>query len=373
MNDTSRPARRLGLLDGLRLAAALCVVLYHYTAWGHDYWGANAPQAWPVLSQFSRYGQLGVQLFFLISGFVILKSAEGRSVGQFAASRIARLYPAYWLAVLAASALTFIGWPQIADGRTPGDALLNLSMAQGAVQAPDMDGVFWTLWVELKFYLLLGLLLALRQVRPGRMLGLCLAWPAAGLAAQAAGMEKLGEWICAPYASLFAAGMALYLIHQHGHSLARWLVLAANAGLSAWLAGIKGHADARLLSNLDVPAWHFALLVLLCVAVLLAVVLTPLSKVHAPFLAAAGALTYPLYLFHQLWGWWLIARLHQVVERHWLLAGIVLLMLGWAWLVSRYVEALAGPRLRAACLSCFAAAHRAIRALKYRRSLHPAP
>ncbi|WP_347037637.1 acyltransferase family protein [Glutamicibacter halophytocola] len=89
-------------MDALRITAALIVVFYHYTAWGHDHWGTKAPEFWPVLSEFTRYGQLGVRLFFLISGFVILMSLQGKNVIGFIGSRVGRLYPAYWLAVIAA-------------------------------------------------------------------------------------------------------------------------------------------------------------------------------------------------------------------------------------------------------------------------------
>lgn len=48
----------------------------------------------PVLSEVTRYGYAGVNLFFVISGFVILMSVWGRTAPQFIASRVSRLYPA---------------------------------------------------------------------------------------------------------------------------------------------------------------------------------------------------------------------------------------------------------------------------------------
>jgi len=50
---------------------------------------------------------IGVQLFFLLSGFVILMSVQGKNLIHFIGSRLGRLYPAYWLAVIAAAVLTF--------------------------------------------------------------------------------------------------------------------------------------------------------------------------------------------------------------------------------------------------------------------------
>ena len=87
---------RLRVLDLLRFCAALAVVMFHFvetSAWG-------TRRAFPALIDFSMFGVYGVRLFFVISGFVILMSAWGRTSGQFVVSRIARLYPAYWASVV---------------------------------------------------------------------------------------------------------------------------------------------------------------------------------------------------------------------------------------------------------------------------------
>src|SRR5918997_2759048 len=67
-------ANRLVALDGLRFAAAAAVLLYHFTATSSasGYWEATGPQAFPLLNPVTRYGWLAVELFFVISGFVIL-------------------------------------------------------------------------------------------------------------------------------------------------------------------------------------------------------------------------------------------------------------------------------------------------------------
>jgi len=91
------PARhpRVAILDGLRLVAALMVVSYHYISRG-DAWTAASPHGFPqVVYLASRFGFFGVELFFLISGFVICMSGMGRSLGQFFVARVVRLYPAY--------------------------------------------------------------------------------------------------------------------------------------------------------------------------------------------------------------------------------------------------------------------------------------
>lgn len=89
---------RLYALDAVRITAALVVVLYHYVALGTA-WGLSGTQhLFPALRPFALYGWLGVEIFFIVSGFVICMSAWGRTVGDFATSRISRLFPAYWAA-----------------------------------------------------------------------------------------------------------------------------------------------------------------------------------------------------------------------------------------------------------------------------------
>ncbi|MHA7157099.1 acyltransferase family protein [Glutamicibacter endophyticus] len=337
---------RLGLLDGLRITAALTVVFYHYTAWGHSHWGTKAPDAWPILSEITRYGSIGVQLFFLISGFVILMSVQGKSVLQFVASRAGRLYPAYWLAVLAAAVLTFILWPEASDGRTTGDILPNLTMMQTAMDVRDLDGVYWTLWAELRFYFLLGIMLALGWTKSHHIMLLSVLWPAVGLYFKFTGATTSMEWVLGQYSSLFCIGMLLFVIYTEGSSLTRWLLIGVNTLIASYHTGLKGAFDSSYLSGLEVPAWHFALLCTLCVAVVALCTVTPLNRVYSRWLVFAGSLTYPLYLIHELWGWWIIESLHLKINQYILLPLTIAIVLLVAYLISRFVEKPAGLLLR---------------------------
>ena len=85
---------RIETLDLLRAVAVLAVVLFHYAFRGaaadgftHISWADAAP--------FAKYGYLGVQLFFVISGFVIAYSADGRTATAFAIARVSRIYPGF--------------------------------------------------------------------------------------------------------------------------------------------------------------------------------------------------------------------------------------------------------------------------------------
>ncbi|WP_164654758.1 acyltransferase family protein, partial [Pseudomonas viridiflava] len=92
--------KRLELLDYGRFIAAIMAVLYHYTFNGIANGKLSSLSHIPELIEFTKYGYLGVELFFMISGYVIFYSARNRSAAQFAASRAIRLYPSYWFAVL---------------------------------------------------------------------------------------------------------------------------------------------------------------------------------------------------------------------------------------------------------------------------------
>jgi peptidoglycan/LPS O-acetylase OafA/YrhL len=120
---------RFRLLDGLRIFAALAVVLYHFAARENPYWGRPVLEVFPDFAPVAAFGALGVQLFFIISGFVILMSASGRSIGDYVASRAGRLLPGYWAGVLLTGGLLLVVWPEAAEVSTT-QVLANLTMLQ---------------------------------------------------------------------------------------------------------------------------------------------------------------------------------------------------------------------------------------------------
>ena len=104
----TRRRPRLAILDGLRLVAALMVVSYHYISRA-DAWGRGGRHGFPtIVDSAAHYGFFGVELFFLISGFVICMSAMGRGLGEFFVARVVRLYPAYWFAILLTTAVLLV-------------------------------------------------------------------------------------------------------------------------------------------------------------------------------------------------------------------------------------------------------------------------
>jgi len=152
---------RITEIDGLRGIAAISVLIFHFT---------NAIQI-PILYPVFKYGYMGVHLFFIISGFVIFMSVErSDNLKQFIKSRFIRLYPLYWLAIGVSVVITtlaftfnFIG-PFPVNGVSLGQLNANLTMFQHWMGVRDINGVFWTLIVELNFYILIGILIKTKKI-----------------------------------------------------------------------------------------------------------------------------------------------------------------------------------------------------------------
>ncbi|REA62018.1 hypothetical protein DSL64_10165 [Dyadobacter luteus] len=132
---------RLLELDALRGIAAMAVVLFHFTI------NRNAIDlGW----QFN-YGVTGVDVFFMISGFVIFltintKTERGK---DFVISRFSRLYPTYWTCVLLTAFFILVYEP---TSFKTSNVLANFTMFPTYFCVEDLDGSYWTLLVELVFY-----------------------------------------------------------------------------------------------------------------------------------------------------------------------------------------------------------------------------
>ena len=308
MNDVSPIARgrspapvrsfaRVPELDVLRGFAALSVLLFHYleryqVLFGHT---TEPSVRW-------THGYYGVQLFFMISGLVIPLAAErSRDALAFAWSRFARLYPAYWIAGAFTYALVLMVW---LPGRVIPwwQAALNVTMLQELFDLRNVDGTFWTLYVELTFYAVVFALVALRRLdRLGLVL---LVWVAAGMLAQqvlpavAPGLsrvitphlERVGitEWV-----HCFGLGYVVLRFSRLGR--------LGPVELGLLVLGLLRQYQVSL---------HWSVILLAAFALILYLAVTGRMR----FLAAApllylGALSYPLYLVHSNLGYVLIRGL----------------------------------------------------------------
>lgn len=336
MDDLSRNLHgRMASLDLLRLVAALSVLAFHYLFRGaapDGFLDAGYPSAAPV----AIFGYLGVNLFFLISGFVIAWSAEGRNWRDFAVARFARLYPGYLACMTATFAVLMLARDPRLSADLPG-YIANLPIFAPALRHPFMDGVYWSIVLEIVFYGWIALLLmtGLFQRRRLPVIAAWLAISAANEFVLKSGALRMA--LLTEYAPFFAGGMLAQHMVTRGRSveavaLALAAFLLACDTLTVTRDWMQVHYDVAL-SLAQLLGANIVIHALFIAAVLLRRRIAP-----TPFITLLGGLTYPLYLLHQNVGYLALNALAPHLGRWPALALVTAAMLTAAWLVCRFVE-----------------------------------
>ena len=330
-------------IDLLRFIAAISVVLYHFTFRGY-YADDLSPVYYGELGEIFKYGYLGVELFFIISGYVVLMSSQGKTLAQFFTSRVMRLYPAFWVACT----LTFIvvrlfgpavhapGWSPMLDAPLRG-YVFSMTMLHGFFGVADIDGVYWTLTVELSFYFLIALLISFNWMRHLTVvLALWLAYCA--LVGPASPTTPFSILLFPGFAPFFVAGMVFYMLQTK--QAPRWqlyILLGVSYLLSLRTVGTG------LPGTIDVFHHAFSLpivlgLITVFYLVFLGIVLRWLRLGQSKWLAWAGTLTYPIYLLHHNMGYIVFQRVGNSINRYVLLGAMLVAVLVLAYLLHVLVE-----------------------------------
>ena len=316
----------LAELDGLRAVAILPVVLFHATlslylkgAEGQvsSLTGSDevfrSPLGWVVANGF-----LGVQLFFVISGFVVvLPFARARllgerppSLGRYYLKRITRIEPPYVIALATFFVGTLVIAPENAHLR---DYLAGLFYLRTALFGNEPWAFFisWSLEIEVQFYLLAPLLAAVFWIR-GHALRRATIVAAIALSGWLAADVRLDGLEPAPlvgplqHGSWLGSELAFFLVGVLVADL--WTMREVRTGTrtgafawdAAWLAGLVAVlASYRLL---EVTPWGIALLLGGLLAMTLGAFRSRLVRaaLSIPIVATIGGACYTIYLFHFL-------------------------------------------------------------------------
>jgi peptidoglycan/LPS O-acetylase OafA/YrhL len=344
-----RSTDRLYILDLLRFLAAMSVFGYHVLDDTDGSWGTDriSDLFTYKLTYVFNYGWMGVDFFFIISGFVICMSSWGRPLSSFVTSRITRLMPAYVFAVLFTTALLYV-WPLWNGSPGPQKVLVNLTMLEGFVNVDYVDVVYWTLFVELQFYLIFCLVVY-RGLTYRRVVAFAAGWLVLALVARYSGAPPLANLVNAQFAPYFVAGIVLYLMHRFGPNLLLWALLVVSVILTS------PSLQARF--NQQHPPISFAVaqgLLYAFVAVMVAVALGWFSWVRWRGFATIGALTYPVYLLHRELTRGIQRHYHDALSPWALLSLEVVGVLLLAYLVHRFVETPVARQLRQRLKASFA-------------------
>lgn len=296
---------RLKVLDGFRAIAILMVIGFHYFArWtppmspvNHYPYGEIGAQFWGF-----QYGYLGVELFFIISGFVISMTLfRCRTIAHFAWKRFARLFPT----MLLCSALTFAVvsmLPQTAFHPALRDFLPSLSFTDPFIWSKllggdfkAIDGSYWSLVVEVKFYLWISILyFSAGSTRFFKSV----AWLFGALVSVSVLMQVFNlphrwglDFIFALDAlPWFVAGIGFFALYRDHASKIGWVLLVE--GALALLALQMVQSGASMAPVVALPLFY---------GLFLAMLLRPgwVAWLAYPPLAAVGVASYSLYLLHQ--------------------------------------------------------------------------
>ena len=297
---TANPNARFREIDVLRGVAALTVLFSHY----FPYWDRYAePIPVPVPNVVGYYA---VGLFFVISGFVIFMTLERcRTVTDFAWLRFSRLYPVYWVSLAVVSALGVFLFGQ---SFWLGGFAANATMLQQFLGITHIDNVYWSLSVELTFYVIVGALFALRLHKRVHLflftwLALAALWVVAfqtpgrvtSWAVVATDRRDMVALLTAfDYCPYFAIGIAFYHATRAGWAVQTAAVVACALAVETLLAGWEGLAIAST----------FALVFWLALGGRLRFLVNRVTL-------WLGAISYSLYLTHRNLGYYSLTWLHE--------------------------------------------------------------
>jgi peptidoglycan/LPS O-acetylase OafA/YrhL len=349
-------------IDALRFLAALMVMLFHFGYWnwahhgGVTYYLIGSVTSFPRMAPWTQWGSVGVQIFFVISGYVIALSAQNASSYQFIVSRMVRLVPAVWIC----APITFVALQIL-------PSIPRWEMVRALLHSlffwpfePYIDGSYWTLGVEVSFYSMVLVLLIARRFYAIKALALVF-----GIASTAFGLLIANASISGNTALLdhllglrdsrafdlllvsdgceFALGVFLWLQFSKRSSASHiaWMAtFALGSCLNIYANTLSQNADLSTDSSAFTPiAIWLAAMALLVWSISSRVNAAAYPSWISVFLRRVGLMTYPLYLFHQVTG-----ALMQRLLVDWGLSGnaalsaSVALSIGASWYISAQLE-----------------------------------
>jgi peptidoglycan/LPS O-acetylase OafA/YrhL len=336
-------------LDALRFLAALLVVAFHL-CFLH---GGLFIAPYQALMPFTYFGWIGVEIFFVLSGFVIAYSAQGVTAGQFLRHRIVRLFPGALICATLTAVILRYG-----ESSSPRDLLLAWSRSVlFSPKGPWIDNSYWTLSIEVAFYAVIFLLLLCKKMNALQAVISCLGllstafWIISSLPG-----SRLGAYLSD---SIVANGPRNILLVRHGCYFA--------IGVLLWISLFKRFTTPRLLvlilcsiggvlqiiyrSSIVAGYSHYefspVIPVLVWILALGAIVISVTGNEKLTYaigpggvtaMRRLGLMTYPLYLLHAEIGLKLTTMLRSYVSPRLALVAAIASVILMSYLISVYVE-----------------------------------
>lgn len=319
--------KRIALLDYARFVAVIGVVTFHYFLNGIANGKISSITYIPSISEIAKYGYLGVEFFFMISGYVILFSAQNKTASEFAVARFVRLYPAFWFAVIFTSTFAlFWGGEQMSVN--PTQIAINFTMLAPVFGQNFVDGVYWVLPYELKFYLLVLIFLSLGMQT--KLKTIFFLWPFGLLLCKISGqhLPYLYGYYC-----YFAAGIILAIMKNN---LTRKLAVALLTCLILCISfSIANTPPVVKSKNSD-----FVIALIITILFLFFICINSGKGSNLKLYASRvlGNLSYPIYLIHAHFGYMFISQFATETNKYIIYIVTVLLVFIVSYLMHILVE-----------------------------------
>ncbi|MGQ7945112.1 acyltransferase family protein [Flavobacterium sp. WC2509] len=292
----NKSSSRFFELDALRGLAAMAVVLFHYT-YGID----NGKNTFSANKFYFSYGYLGVDLFFLISGFVIFMTLDRtKRPFDFVVSRFSRLYPAYWAAIITTITLTsLLG----AGDYSLKQIVVNITMFQYWLKIKDIDGAYWTLAVELTFYLIMWVLFVCKKLNYISFISIVWLFISAVFALFDVPFENyINVVFILKYAPLFIGGIAFYNMKTDEKNITNHILVILSY-ISICIVFYSIHSD---LVVYPIVALFYVIFYLF--------VYEKLFFLNNKVLLFLGSISYSVYLIHENVGIAIIKHLENIID-----------------------------------------------------------
>lgn len=319
---------RIDYLDLLRVVAISAVIAFHYL-FSAIARGRTPSVEFSPVADWARYGYFGVELFFMISGFVVVTSVSSLSFKQFLTKRFLRLYPMYWISLILIFTISTFG---IWGRRGPKAEIFyyNLTMFPIAFDQPWLDAAHWFMARQLQLYLAVAIIVLFRL---NKSIGNIFTWWAIlGSFWYLLNLDNFGIWYFNGFFALICGGAIISLIRVDGFSKMRILALIASyiwaltsrIDLIPWLDRNRAPGHSTWIIGLSVTAIYLALM---------ATWLPRISLWKIRGATYAGALSYPIYLIHDRLGGLAIARFATPANKYFIYLTAVGLAILLAWLM----------------------------------------
>ncbi len=291
LENTASNNQKIGSINALRFAACMFVLFYHFCF--VFYYAKTTQVDIPVLRELFKYGYLGVELFFIISGFVISLSAESRNAYSFLKSRLGRLYPVFWASAVVTGVFLVFGGAIINQPLGLNKFLANLTMVPQIIPGSYtlLDPSYWTLAVEIKFYFIILLLLIFKQFKRIELFSIITS------VFIALGIFFTDMPII--WTSYFIAGILFYKVYKEGLTPWRIFGLCNTLFISIYFALARIPNHNANFAGADFNPTTITLYILSFFIIFLLISLNKFKIPNNKYVNILGVLTYPLYLLHQ--------------------------------------------------------------------------